>query len=139
MGCHRRSLEPAAMVSLCIWLFAEVMMRAFGLQYVLKGIVNCQKNWSSLLTQTWIVDFVSGRKVIDAAHHKRVKCEAKCTDIRYEFLSFSISSFGELDKDAVTLLKRIRKFFVTQDIGARAAVHIFNRISFAIAKEWELS
>nr|GEW42000.1 RNA-directed DNA polymerase, eukaryota, reverse transcriptase zinc-binding domain protein [Tanacetum cinerariifolium] len=36
--------------------------------------------------------------------------------------------------DAVTLLKRIRKFSMAQDIGARAAVHIFNRISFAIAK-----
>nr|GEU84388.1 homeodomain-like protein [Tanacetum cinerariifolium] len=34
----------------------------------------------------------------------------------------------------VTLLKRIRKFSMAQDIGARAAVHIFNRISFAIAK-----
>ncbi|GJY13275.1 hypothetical protein Tco_0382584 [Tanacetum coccineum] len=36
--------------------------------------------------------------------------------------------------DAVTLLKRIRKFSMAQDIGARAAVHIFNMISFAIAK-----
>ncbi|GJZ16899.1 hypothetical protein Tco_0553022 [Tanacetum coccineum] len=40
----------------------------------------------------------------------------------------------DLGKDAMNLLKRIRKFSVTQDIGARAAVHIFNRISFAIAK-----
>ncbi|GJR24217.1 hypothetical protein Tco_0972744 [Tanacetum coccineum] len=39
------------------------------------------------------------------------------------------------EADVVTLLKRIRKFFMAQDIGARAAVHIFNRISFAIAKE----
>ncbi|GJT22161.1 hypothetical protein Tco_0892098 [Tanacetum coccineum] len=29
---------------------------------------------------------------------------------------------------------RIRKFSMAQDIGARAAVHIFNRISFSIAK-----
>ncbi|GKC53356.1 hypothetical protein Tco_1076101, partial [Tanacetum coccineum] len=64
-----------------------------------------------------MVDFVSGRAVIDAAHRKRVKYEAK-----YEA------------KCAVTLLKRIRKFSMTQDIGARAAIHIFNRISFAIAK-----
>ncbi|GKD13493.1 hypothetical protein Tco_1197900, partial [Tanacetum coccineum] len=33
----------------------------------------------------------------------------------------------------LTLLQRIRRFSVTQDIGARAAVHIFNRISFDIA------
>ncbi|GKF35183.1 hypothetical protein Tco_0108383, partial [Tanacetum coccineum] len=39
--------------------------------------------------------------------------------------------------DAVTLLKRIRKFSMAQDIGVRAAVHIFNRISFAIAKKME--
>ncbi|GJY52792.1 hypothetical protein Tco_0444456 [Tanacetum coccineum] len=40
----------------------------------------------------------------------------------------------ELEADTVTLLKRIRKFSMAQDIGARAAVYIFNRISFAIAK-----
>ncbi|GKE70474.1 hypothetical protein Tco_1528546, partial [Tanacetum coccineum] len=60
---------------------------------------------SSPLTQTRMVDFVSGRAVTDAAH-----------------------------PDAVTLLKRIQKFSIAQDIGARAAIHIFNRISFAIAK-----
>ncbi|GKG04149.1 hypothetical protein Tco_0314536 [Tanacetum coccineum] len=59
---------------------------------------------------------------------------AKCADIGYEFLPFSFSSLGELEADAVTLLKRIRKFSMAQDIEARAAVHIFNRISFAIAK-----
>ncbi|GJT05704.1 putative reverse transcriptase domain-containing protein [Tanacetum coccineum] len=89
---------------------------------------------SSPLTQTGMVNFVPGRAVIDAAHRKRVKYEAKCADIGYGFLLFSFSSLGELDKDVVTLLKRIRKFSVTQDIGARVVVHIFNRISFAIAK-----
>ncbi|GKA75339.1 hypothetical protein Tco_0781717 [Tanacetum coccineum] len=59
--------------------------------------------------------------------------KAKCADIGYGFLPFSFSSFGELEKDAVTLLKRIRKFSMAQDIGALAAVYIFNRISFFIA------
>ncbi|GKF76568.1 hypothetical protein Tco_0229038, partial [Tanacetum coccineum] len=67
-------------------------------------------------------------------HRKRVKYEAKCADIGYGFLPFSFSSLGELEKDVVALLKRIRKFSVTQDVRARAAVHIFNRISFVIAK-----
>ncbi|GJW12351.1 hypothetical protein Tco_1578178 [Tanacetum coccineum] len=71
---------------------------------------------------------------MDAAHRKRVKYEAKCADIGYSFLPFSFSSLGELEKDAVALLKRIRKFSVTQDIRARTAVHIFNRISFVIVK-----
>ncbi|GJZ39756.1 hypothetical protein Tco_0586319 [Tanacetum coccineum] len=66
-------------------------------------------NGSSHLTQIWMVDFVPGRAVIDAAHR-------------------------ELEADAVTLLKRIRKFSMAQYIRARDAVHIFNRISFAIAK-----
>ncbi|GJX07906.1 hypothetical protein Tco_0195838 [Tanacetum coccineum] len=57
-----------------------------------------------------------------------------CAAIGYGFLPFSLSSLGELEADAVTLLKRIRKFSMAQDIGARVAVHIFNRISFAIAK-----
>nr|GEZ24782.1 hypothetical protein [Tanacetum cinerariifolium] len=62
----------------------------------------------SPLTQTGMVDFMPGRVVLEAAQ--------------------------QLEKDAVTLLKRIRKFSVAQDIGARAAIHIFSRISFAIAK-----
>ncbi|GJR03130.1 hypothetical protein Tco_0526114 [Tanacetum coccineum] len=60
---------------------------------------------SSPLTQTGMVDFVPSRAVID-----------------------------EIEADAVTLLKRIQKFSVAQDIGARGADHIFNRIGFAIAK-----
>lgn len=89
---------------------------------------------SSPLTQTGMVDFVPGHAVTEAAQRKRVKYEAKCTDIGYGFLPFSFSSFGELEKDAVALLKRIRKFSVTHDIGARASTHIFHRISFAIAR-----
>nr|GEV43123.1 hypothetical protein [Tanacetum cinerariifolium] len=90
-----------------------------------------------------MTDFVHGRAVIDAAKRKRVKYEAKCTNIGYGFLPFSFSSFRELEEDAIALLKRIRKFFVaqdvrrerirrfsvTQDIGARAAIHTFNRIA----------
>ncbi|GKB45121.1 hypothetical protein Tco_0890063 [Tanacetum coccineum] len=110
-----------------------------------------------------MADFAPSRVAIDAAQRKRVKYEAKigfavakgvrprivyrlptdrkrgkymtkCAAIGYGFLPFSFSSLGGLEADAVTLLKRIRKFSMAQDIGARAAVHIFNRISFAIAK-----
>nr|GFA18221.1 hypothetical protein [Tanacetum cinerariifolium]GFA18246.1 hypothetical protein [Tanacetum cinerariifolium] len=91
---------------------------------------------SPLLTQTGMDDFALGRAMIDAAQHKRVKYEAKCTTIGYRFLPFSFSSLGELEKVTVTLLKQIRKFSTTQDIGARDAVHIFDRIGFAAAKEW---
>nr|GFC25977.1 hypothetical protein [Tanacetum cinerariifolium] len=48
------------------------------------------------------------RAVIEVVQRKRVKYEAKCADIGYGFLPFSSSSFGELEKDAVILLKRIR-------------------------------
>ncbi|GKC88921.1 hypothetical protein Tco_1149570 [Tanacetum coccineum] len=54
--------------------------------------------------------------------------------IGYGFFPFSFSFLEELDADAVTLLKRIRKFFMAQDIGECAVIHIFNRISFSIAK-----
>ncbi|GJY24067.1 nucleotide-binding alpha-beta plait domain-containing protein [Tanacetum coccineum] len=90
---------------------------------------------SSPLTQTGMVDFVPGRAVIDVAQRKRGKYMAKCAAIGYGFFPFSFSSLGELEAYAVTLLKRIRKFSMAQDIRARAAVHIFNRISFAIAKD----
>nr|GEV14198.1 hypothetical protein [Tanacetum cinerariifolium] len=79
-------------------------------------------------------DELRWRAVIEIAQRKCVKYEAKCADLGYGFLPFSFSSFGELEKDAVIFVKQIRRFFVTQDIGARAAVHIFNRTSFAIAR-----
>ncbi|GKB93201.1 hypothetical protein Tco_0979338 [Tanacetum coccineum] len=81
-----------------------------------------------------MTDFVPGRAVIDVAQRKHDKYMDKCAAIGYGFLPFSFSSLGELEADAVSLLKRIRKFSMTQDIGARTAVHIFNRISFSIAK-----
>ncbi|GKA02466.1 hypothetical protein Tco_0675131 [Tanacetum coccineum] len=62
---------------------------------------------SSPLTQTGMADFVPGRVVIDAAQHKHGKYMAKCAAIGYGFLPFSFSSLGELEADAVTLLKRI--------------------------------
>ncbi|GJS42873.1 hypothetical protein Tco_0567916 [Tanacetum coccineum] len=81
-----------------------------------------------------MADFVLGRAVIDVAQYKWVKYEAKCANIGFGFLPFSFSSLGEFEEDALTLLKRIRKFSIAQDIGARVAIHIFNRIGFAIAK-----
>ncbi|GKA30857.1 hypothetical protein Tco_0717162, partial [Tanacetum coccineum] len=86
------------------------------------------------LTQSGMADFMPGRAVIDAAQRKRGKYTAKCAGIEYGFLPFSFSSLGELEANAVSLLKRIRKDSMAQDIGARADIHIFNRISFAIAK-----
>ncbi|GKE26019.1 hypothetical protein Tco_1441403, partial [Tanacetum coccineum] len=62
---------------------------------------------SSPLMQTGMVDFVPGRAVIDVAQRKRGKFMAKCAAIGYGFLPFSFSSSGELEADAVTLLKRI--------------------------------
>ncbi|GKA77127.1 hypothetical protein Tco_0783588 [Tanacetum coccineum] len=73
-----------------------------------KGLDVCVNLTGSLpLTQTRMVDFVPGRAVIDAAQRKCMKYEAKCAAIGYGFLPFSFSSLGELEEDAVSLLKRI--------------------------------
>jgi hypothetical protein len=89
---------------------------------------------SSPLTQSRLSDFIPGRVVADAAQRKRDKYEARCQAIGYGFIPFSFSSFGELEKEAIALLKRIQRFSTTQDIGARAAAHIFTRVGFAIAR-----
>ena len=65
---------------------------------------------SSPLTQNSMVDFIPGLALIEAAHRKNFDYEAKCTDKGYGFIPFSFSSFGELENDAVTLLKRVRSF-----------------------------
>nr|GEW91715.1 hypothetical protein [Tanacetum cinerariifolium] len=78
--------------------------------------------------------FVSGRAMIDVVERKHFKFMAKCVSIGYGFLPFSFSYLGELEEDAVTLLKRIRKVSMAKDIRARVVVHIFNRIGFAIAR-----
>ncbi|GJZ79685.1 hypothetical protein Tco_0644522 [Tanacetum coccineum] len=67
----------------------------------------CKRVESSPLTQTGKADLAPGRAVIDAAQCKHVKHEAKCATIVYRFLPFSFSSLGELREDAVSLLKRI--------------------------------
>ncbi|GJV63592.1 hypothetical protein Tco_1474420 [Tanacetum coccineum] len=67
-----------------------------------------------------MTDFAPGRAVINATQRKRVKYEAKCETIGYEFLPFSFSSLEELEEDAVTLLKRIRKLSMTQDLRRMA-------------------
>nr|GEZ52114.1 hypothetical protein [Tanacetum cinerariifolium] len=70
----------------------------------------------------------------DVAQRKCVKYTTKCAATGYGFLPFSFSFLEELEDDMVNFLKRIRKFSIAQDIGARVVVHIFNTISFAIAK-----
>ncbi|GJW48602.1 hypothetical protein Tco_0080248 [Tanacetum coccineum] len=48
------------------------------------------------LTQTGLTDFLVGRTVVDAAHRKRVKYEAKCADIGYGFLPSHSLFLGNL-------------------------------------------
>ncbi|GKC92572.1 hypothetical protein Tco_1158014 [Tanacetum coccineum] len=62
---------------------------------------------SSPLTLTGMINFVPSRAVIEVAQGKHVKYEAKCANIGYGFLLFSLSFFREHEKDAVTLLKGI--------------------------------
>ncbi|GJV82958.1 hypothetical protein Tco_1522856 [Tanacetum coccineum] len=136
--CFRSGISVGKEVDICLGGGCDKLLRlADMLLYSWdEGLDVCvDLTGSSPLTQNVMVDFVPGRVVMDASHLKRVKYEAKCANIRYGFLPFSFSSLRELEKDAMTLLKRIRKSSMTQDIGARAAIHIFNRIiSFVIAK-----
>ncbi|KAL6544848.1 hypothetical protein OROMI_023710 [Orobanche minor] len=81
-----------------------------------------------------MLDFVPGHVVAQDAKRKCVKYRDLCAAKGYGLLPFSFSTLGELDSDAVALLVRIRGFSLAQDAGARAAHHIFSRISFAIAK-----
>nr|GEU34910.1 hypothetical protein [Tanacetum cinerariifolium] len=61
---------------------------------------------SSPLTQTWMVDFMPDRAMIDASQHKCIRCETEYAYIGYGFLPFSFSSFEELEKDGAVLLKQ---------------------------------
>ena len=67
--------------------------------------------------------------VVDAANRKYAKYRDLCSAKGYDFLPFSFSSLEGLEADVVTLLKRIRGFSLAQDAGARAAPHIFTRIT----------
>ncbi|GKC76476.1 hypothetical protein Tco_1127250 [Tanacetum coccineum] len=120
---HRHNIVCDTLVDICY---------RFGISAVLDVCVDL--TGSSPLTQTKMADFVPGRVVIDVAQHKLGKYMDKCAVIGYGFLPFSLSSLGELEADAVILLKRIQKFSMTRDIGVHAAVHIFNKIGFSFAK-----
>ncbi|GKA19187.1 hypothetical protein Tco_0699102 [Tanacetum coccineum] len=77
-----------------------------------------------------MADFVPGRAVVDVAQRKRAKYMAKYATIRYGFLPFSFSSLGELEKEAVTLLKWIRNVQAHIDvIMAAFAFHNYIRSS----------
>nr|GEV49469.1 protein HHL1, chloroplastic isoform X1 [Tanacetum cinerariifolium] len=56
-----------------------------------------------------------------------------CYRLRFQLVVIDTAQ-RKRETDAVILLKRIQKFFMTQDIGARATVYIFNKIGFSIAK-----
>ncbi|GKA66400.1 hypothetical protein Tco_0766208 [Tanacetum coccineum] len=106
---HRHNVVRDTLVDICFRSVISADMLLYSWDGGLDVCVDL--TGSSPLTQTGMTDFAPGRVVTDAAHRKR-GTRGRC----------------------VTLLKRIRKFSVTQDIGARAAIHIFNRISFSIAK-----
>ncbi|GJY37153.1 hypothetical protein Tco_0422531 [Tanacetum coccineum] len=89
---------------------------------------------SSPLTHTGMADFMLGRVVIDAAQHKRVKYEVGISAGKEVDIGLDEGRDKPLCPFEISLLKRIQKFSMTQDIGARVVVHIFNRTSFAIAK-----
>ncbi|GKE56796.1 hypothetical protein Tco_1495981 [Tanacetum coccineum] len=73
---------------------------------------------------------------IDAAQRKRGKYMAKCAAIGYGFLPFSFSSLGELEPDAVTLLKRIRKFPWLMILGRVLLFIYLIRLVSLLLKEW---
>ncbi|GKB04678.1 hypothetical protein Tco_0832873 [Tanacetum coccineum] len=113
---HRHNVVHDTLVDICFWLGISAgkevdiglgggcdkpLRPANMLLYSLdKGLdVFVDLTGSSPLTQTGMVDFVPGGMVIDASHRKWVKYEAKCANIGYGFLPFSLSSLGELEKD----------------------------------------
>nr|GEX57209.1 hypothetical protein [Tanacetum cinerariifolium] len=122
------------------WIIRAVPISGLG-QTMNDHVVSCAsiigiKHRHNVVRDTLVdICFRSGISavVIDAAQYQHGKYMAKCAAIGYEFLPFSFSSLGELEANAFTLLKRIWKFSIAQDIGAHVAVHIFNT-SFAIAK-----
>ncbi|GKA68097.1 hypothetical protein Tco_0768014, partial [Tanacetum coccineum] len=92
---------------------------------------------SSPLKQTGMTDFVPGRVVIDDAQRKRGKYMTKCAYIGYGFHPFSFSSFGELEKDAFTLLKRGSGSFPWLKILGPALLFTFLiGLVFPLLKEW---
>nr|GFA59308.1 putative reverse transcriptase domain-containing protein [Tanacetum cinerariifolium] len=141
---HRHNVVCDALIDICFWSGISVskevdkpLRPADVLLYSWHGGLDvcADLTESSPLTQTGMTDFVHGRSVIDATQRKGVKYQAKCADFGYGFLPFLFYSFGELKNDVISLLKRIQKFSLAQDIVARAVVHIFSRIKFAIARE----
>nr|GEU38104.1 hypothetical protein [Tanacetum cinerariifolium] len=95
---HRHNVVRDTLVDICF---------SYGISAGKEVDIGLDLIGSSPLTQIGMVDFLPGRVMIEAAQRKRLKYETKCTDIGYGFLPFSFSSFGELEKDAVALLKWI--------------------------------
>nr|GEW18094.1 reverse transcriptase domain-containing protein [Tanacetum cinerariifolium] len=100
-----------------------------------RSLVRWAEVGDSQLTAPKIIHEMTG-KIIQIKSRIQEACDYQKSyiDVRRKPLEFHVGD-KELEADAVTLLKRIRKFPIAQNIDARVVVHIFNMISFVIAKE----
>ncbi|KAL5730364.1 hypothetical protein ACHQM5_003194 [Ranunculus cassubicifolius] len=78
--------------------------------------------------------YVPGKALDNATKLKKRKYEDKCFKHGYRFATFAFTIFGEFGEDALDILKRIVQFAQGHSLSAKAANHIFHRVSFSIMK-----
>ncbi|KAL5727948.1 hypothetical protein ACHQM5_001085 [Ranunculus cassubicifolius] len=78
--------------------------------------------------------YVPGKALENAVKLKKKKYDDKCFMHGYGFTTFAFTIFGELGEEALLTLKRIVQFSHGHSLTAKAANHIYHRISFTIMK-----
>ncbi|GJZ67402.1 hypothetical protein Tco_0630642 [Tanacetum coccineum] len=79
--------------------------------------------------------FKKQTKILDSEDSEEEKAISSSRRLISRRRLIGIYAGKEVEKgDVVAFRKRIRKFYVAHDIGARVVLHIFNRISFIIAR-----
>ena len=70
----------------------------------------------------------------NAVEKKNKKYAIKCEENGYKFIPFAFTTFGELDKEAVSTLARIKSLYISHSNNAKGGAFIFHRLCFCIQK-----
>ncbi|KAL5717786.1 hypothetical protein ACHQM5_010751 [Ranunculus cassubicifolius] len=79
-------------------------------------------------------NFVAGEACTVASQKKKKKYVTACEGLGYNFVSFAVSTIGDMDSEATQLLTRIHRFLASCEGGSRLAMHVFSRIAFAVQR-----
>nr|GEV98602.1 hypothetical protein [Tanacetum cinerariifolium] len=83
---------------------------------------------------TGVNSWAPGLALHNAVEKKRRKYISVCADNGYKFIPFAFSMFGEVDKDFLDTLSRIKSLSISHSNNVKSGAFIFHRVNLCIQK-----